>query len=270
VPASAPARRDVHRRAVPAQPRRVSGPARPRTDSAPVARPTTEAFERLKALPDHRMVDRLLRGRAWIWLIGLLLGGIVAVQVSLLKLNAGISRAVQTTGTLQRQNAALASEIARLDSGERIRAAAVKAGMVDPTAGDTKYLRARPRLDALRAARRMVPPSQIAQSVMANGGHAPGAAVAAPNLAGPTPTSGTPTSGTPTSGTPTSGTAPPAVATTTTATAPVPTPTPTAPTATTGTATTGTTTTATGTTTTATGTTGTAPAPTATPTQPVG
>jgi cell division protein FtsB len=252
VPASAPARRDVHRRAAPAYPRRVSGPARPRTAPAPVVRPTTEAFERLKALPDHRLVDRLLRGRAWIWLIGLLLGGIVAVQVSLLKLNAGISRAVQATGTLQRQNAALESEIARLDSGERIRAAAVKAGMVDPTAGETKYLRARPGLDALRAARRMVPPSATAQSVMANGGHALGATVTAPNLAGPTPTAATTVTTTPTG--------------TTTTAVPAPTPTPTAPTGTTTTGTTGTTTTAT---------TGTAPpsaTPVATPTpnQPVG
>jgi hypothetical protein len=219
----------------------VSGPARPRAVPAPVARPTTEAFERLKALPDHRMVDRLLRGRAWIWLIGLLLGGIVAVQVSLLKLNAGISRAVQATGTLQRQNSALESEIARLDSGERIRAAAVQAGMVDPTAGDTRYLRARPGLDALRAARRMAPPSAAAQSVMANGGHAPGTTVTAPDLAGPTPTTST------TTPTTTTATAPTATAT------PVATPTPTPATATTGTTTTGT-----------------APAATATPAQPVG
>jgi hypothetical protein len=154
----------------------VSGPARPRAVPQP-PRAHTDAFERLKALPDHRVVDRLLRGRAWIWLIGLLLGGIVAVQVSLLKLNAGISRAVEATGTLQRQNAALESEIARLDSSERIRSAAVRAGMVDPSAGDTKYLTVRPGRDAALAARRMQPPSATAQAVMANHGHAPGTTV---------------------------------------------------------------------------------------------
>jgi cell division protein FtsB len=179
VPPSTHARRDVHRRAVPAYPRRVSGPARPRAVTAP-ARPGTAAFERLRALPDHRLVDRLLRGRAWIWLIGLLLGGIVAVQVSLLKLNAGISRAVEATGTLQRQNASLESEIARLNSGERIRAAAVRAGMVDPAAGDTRYLRARPGRDAALAARRMQPPSSAAQAVMANHGRAAGLVAASP------------------------------------------------------------------------------------------
>jgi hypothetical protein len=154
----------------------VSGPARPRAVPPP-PRVSTDAFERLKALPDHRVVDRLLRGRAWIWLIGLLLGGIVAVQVSLLKLNAGISRAVEATGTLQRQNSALESEIARLDSSARIRAAAVREGMVDPSAGDTKYLTIRPGRDAALGARRMQPPSATAQAVMANHGHAPGTTV---------------------------------------------------------------------------------------------
>lgn len=214
MPARAEARRDVHRRAVPAYPRRVSGPGRPRAVPAP-ARGRTDAFERLKALPDHRVVDRLLRGRAWIWLIGLLLGGIVAVQVSLLKLNAGISRAVQATGTLQRQNAALESEIARLDSGERIRAAAVRAGMVDPAAGDARYLRTRPSRDATLAARRMQPPSPEADAVMANHGRAPGVASVTPSAA----TTSAPTA----TATPTPVSAAP-VATVT----PVPTPVPTA------------------------------------------
>jgi hypothetical protein len=128
------------------------------------------------------MVDRLLRGRAWIWLIGLLLGGIVAVQVSLLKLNSGISRAVETTNTLQRRNSALEAEIARLDSGERIRTAALGAGMVDPSAGDTRYLRARAG-DAALAARRVQPPSAEADAVMANGGRAPGTAAASTTAA---------------------------------------------------------------------------------------
>ena len=58
------------------------------------------------------MLDRLLRSRLWIWALGALLGGIVAMQVSLLKLNSGISRAVETTTTLERQNADLEAGIA--------------------------------------------------------------------------------------------------------------------------------------------------------------
>src|SRR4051794_24329477 len=143
------ARRLERSPAVPRHPRRVSGPAHPahrarsaraaaaagalhpravpagaaagRAATAPGrARGSTAAFERIRALPDHRVVDRLLRGRACIWLIGMLLGGIVAMQVSLLKLNSGISRAVETTATLQRQNADMQADIARLASGERV------------------------------------------------------------------------------------------------------------------------------------------------------
>jgi hypothetical protein len=130
----------------------------------------TGVFERLRALPEHRLVDRLLRGRAWIWLIGVMLGGIVAMQVSLLGLNAGISRAVEQSGALERENADLEAAVAQLSSGERIQAAALAEGMVTPPAGEVSYLGARPGVDAERAARRMQPPGDEAKQVMANGG----------------------------------------------------------------------------------------------------
>src|ERR687886_785892 len=143
------ARRLERTHAAPRHARRVSGPVRPpRADHAARAaaaaaattamargrsgprpavvapprraRGATSGFERIRALPDHRVVDRLLRGRACIWVIGTLLGGIVAMQVSLLKLNSGISRAVETTGTLQRQNADMQAEISRLAGGDRV------------------------------------------------------------------------------------------------------------------------------------------------------
>ena len=156
--------------------RRVSGPiARPVPAvavPAPTRRGSTGVFERLRALPEHRVVDRLLRGRAWIWLIGLMLGGIVAMQVSLLKMNAGISASVEQASTLERRNAALETEVARLASGERIQQAAAAEGMVAPPAGDVAFLTARPDRDPRLAARRMQSPSDEAQQVMANGGRA--------------------------------------------------------------------------------------------------
>ncbi len=144
---------------------------------------TTGAFERLRALPEHRLVDRLLRGRAWIWLIGLALLGIVAMQVSLLKLNAGISRAVEASATLERQNADLEATIARQSSGERIRVEAERQGMVMPAAGDVGYVTARPDRDARRAAARMTPPSEAALQLMASGGRLPGGAAVDPAAA---------------------------------------------------------------------------------------
>lgn len=161
------------RRAAPAIPRRVSGPTR---RLAPVGAPAsrTGAFERISRIPDHRVVDRVLRSRGCIWLIGIMLGGIVAMQVSLLRLNTGISRAVQTQSTLTLQNADLQSEIAQLSSSERVIAAAAGGEMIDPPAGQVKYLTARPDVDARYAAKRMKPASERAQAIMANGGVVPG------------------------------------------------------------------------------------------------
>jgi hypothetical protein len=154
--------------------RRVSGPLRPLPAGAPVPRRgSTGVFERIRALPETRLIDGLLRGRAWIWLIGVLLGGIVAMQVSLLKLNAGISNAVTTASTLERQNADLEADIARLSSGDRVRASALADGMVTPPPGAIEFLRARPERDARVAARRMVPPSEEAALVMEYGGFDP-------------------------------------------------------------------------------------------------
>ncbi|HKG62800.1 MAG TPA: hypothetical protein VKB28_01945 [Solirubrobacteraceae bacterium] len=172
-------RSHAHRQAtLPRHARRVSGPvARPVPHVPAVPRPvrrgSTGAFERLLALPDLRLVDRLLRGRVWIWLIGILLGGIVAMQVSLLKLNTGISNAVTTSATLERVNAELETEVARLSSGERIQRTAAEEGMVAPAAGDVGYLTARPGRDEGLAVQRMQLPSDEAEQVMANGGRAP-------------------------------------------------------------------------------------------------
>ena len=55
----------------------------------------------VRALPDHALLDRIIRGRAWIPLLGVLLAGIVAMQVEVLKLNAGIGRSIERGSALQ-------------------------------------------------------------------------------------------------------------------------------------------------------------------------
>src|ERR1700748_3073861 len=106
------------RRTAPIHTRRFSGPSRRPVPA--VALPAPSLFERLISLPDNRVVDRLLRGRLCIWVIGIMLGGIVAMQVSLLKLNAGISRAVQTQDTLVRTNSDLEAQVASLTDYDRV------------------------------------------------------------------------------------------------------------------------------------------------------
>jgi hypothetical protein len=164
----------VRTRTAPVHPRRVSGPSRRLAPAVAVPRGRTGAFERISRIPDYRAVDRVLRSRGCIWLIGLLLGGIVAMQVSLLRLNSGISRAVQTQSTLEKQNMGLQSAIAEMTSADRVTAAAAGGLMIDPPAGQTRYLTVRDG-DAARAIRRYKPPSDRAKAIMANNGMLPGA-----------------------------------------------------------------------------------------------
>ena len=100
-----------------------------------------------------RFMDRVVRSRVWIGVIAVVLIGIVAMQVSLLKLNSGIGRAVQTASTLERSNAALRSEVSRLSAGDRIQPLAASKGLVMPAPADVDYLRAG---DESAAARRAV------------------------------------------------------------------------------------------------------------------
>ncbi len=134
------------------------------------------------------------------------------MQVSLLKLNSGISRAVETTTTLERQNAALEESITKLTATDRIQTGAEALGMLMPAAGDVGYLQAGPN-DADRAVSRMEPPSEEAAALLANNGIVPGSMIA-PTVAA-TPSATTPTATTP------------AATTTTTPVAPVATPAPT-------------------------------------------
>lgn len=138
------------RRAAP-PPRRVSGPARGRAAST-VSAPPPLALRlggAVHGLAEHRLLDRVIRGRAWIAILGIGLMGIVFMQVSMLRMNAGIGEAVQKAGTLERENAAMRASISELSSGDRIEAEAAKLGMILPS-GTPRFLDAR-GFDARRA-----------------------------------------------------------------------------------------------------------------------
>lgn len=163
------ARRTAARR----PPRRVSGPAGPvaRAGAAaaavalpqPVTRPSAppqprpravprpaqpgatrgaRALGRLRALPDHRLLDRLIGGRVWIVLLGALLAGIVTMQLALLRLNAGIGAAVERSAALEQRNAELRLEISRLSDSARIVAHGTQMGLVTPPQGSPRFLTA--------------------------------------------------------------------------------------------------------------------------------
>jgi cell division protein FtsL len=152
-----PARTTAPRRARPrtapnrsaAPPRRVSGHARP---AAPAARPA--------ALPrGARILDALLTGRIWIGLVGVLLAGIVFFNVDLLQMNREITQMADRAAQIKRENDRLRHDYARLASSERIQEAAAQLGLVYPAAGEVRYLKSNPKLDAHNASKRIIAPT---------------------------------------------------------------------------------------------------------------
>jgi cell division protein FtsL len=167
-------------------PRRVSGPSKTRPAAATTAPGILVGAAGLaRTLPDSRALDRLIRGRAWVAVIAVALIGIVAMQVHMLGLNAGIGRAVEKATTLEQQNTALRLEVSRLGSGDRIATEAKQLGLVMPNAGEVRYTDVH-ATDATRAAKTMKPadPDLAAQAKAAvEAGVGTGAIALAPESA---------------------------------------------------------------------------------------
>ncbi len=127
---AAPDRRRVRSRPAPSPPRRVSGPVRSRAQRPRIAGPAPRALELIRGLPDHPLLDRLVRGRSWIPVLGVMLAGIVAMQVEVLKLNASIGRSLTLSSTLQSRNEQLRASVSSLSDAQRIEHLASHMGMV--------------------------------------------------------------------------------------------------------------------------------------------
>jgi hypothetical protein len=180
------------------RPRRVSGPARRQDAERAARRRSGEGagialglVEALGRLSEHRLLDRLIRGRTWIALVAFALIGIVTLQLGLLKLNAGIGHALAREALLQRENAALSIENSELAAGDRIESSAARAGMEVVPAGALRFLGARPHLDASRAASALRTPVSSPTSTTGE------ASSAAPASGSSTPASGSTTSSEP-------------------------------------------------------------------------
>jgi cell division protein FtsL len=135
-----------------AAPSRVTAPARRVSGRSRSATPA--------ALPrGARVLDALLTGRIWIGLIGVLLAGIVFFNVDLLQMNREITQMAGKAAEIKRQNDRLRHDYARLASSERIQEAAAALGLVYPAAGEVRYLRSKPKLDAHNASKRIIAPT---------------------------------------------------------------------------------------------------------------
>ena len=185
-------------------PRRAPKPV-PAPRPAKTAKPTTGIPRRIGAfvvsLPDHSLLDRVVRGRGWIPLLGVLLAGIVAAQVEILKLGASMGRSLEQTTTLTSQNELLRDSVASLSDDQRIERLATNMGMVLPPPGAVGYLTANPGGDVTGALGNIHAPNATAFMALAPSNGAlvtgPGASML-PASAGVLAQAGTPGSATPT------------------------------------------------------------------------
>ena len=82
----------------------------------------------------------VVRGRAWIPLLGVLLAGIVAAQVEILKLGASMGRSLEQTTTLTSQNEQLRDSVAALSDDQRIERLATQHGHGAAAAGSGRAI----------------------------------------------------------------------------------------------------------------------------------
>ena len=140
---SAPARSPAPR---PARPRRKS-PAR----SRPAPRRSTghviplaayRTASAVKHLPDSSLMVRMTRGRVWIAVLGVLLAGIVGLNVVTLSLAASAGKIDQNIQALDQENSILRSRDAQRSGSARVRHDGAALGLTVPTADQVNYLQA--------------------------------------------------------------------------------------------------------------------------------
>jgi cell division protein FtsL len=113
---------------------------RPARRKAPARRPAASVRSRRK--PTQRRV----RGHiVWMTLFALLLFGVVAVNVAVLRAHVAVSQLDEQRAKLEARNQALSSRLSAASSAPRVEAAAHRLGLVQASAGNTTYLDLAPR-----------------------------------------------------------------------------------------------------------------------------
>jgi cell division protein FtsL len=136
-------------RRTPARAPRWKGAPRPRARNAAVAgaallpHAAVGAAGAVRDLSDSSLIMRLTRGRGWIAVLCALLGGIVALNVISLSLNADAGRLGLQIDRLETQNSALRAEVAERLSASRVETAATTLGLANPDPEEISYLSAK-------------------------------------------------------------------------------------------------------------------------------
>jgi hypothetical protein len=150
--APAPARRAPARPA----PRRAPARAKPKRSRAtgqliPLAVGRTAVA--VGQLPDSGLIVRMTRGRTWIGVLGVLLVGIVALNVVTLSFAASSGKVAASITALEKENGVLGGRDATRSSTDRIRNKAAAMGLSMPTSEEPLVVTAGPHDVATAAAR---------------------------------------------------------------------------------------------------------------------
>ena len=142
-PAPAPARRKA--------PAKRSAPSRrPGGQLIPIA---VGAATAARHLPDSNLMVRMTRGRAWIAVLGVLLVGIVAVNVLTLSFSAAAGHIDQNITALEEENPLLNSRVAQRDGAARVRSEAAALGLSPASTDQIEAVKAGPHDVAVAAQR---------------------------------------------------------------------------------------------------------------------
>lgn len=140
--AAAPARTAPARRKVPTR--------RPGGQLIPIAAGAATA---VRQLPDSSLMVRMTRGRVWIGVLGVLLAGIVAINVITLSLSAAAGHIDRNIQALEEENSLMRGVDAKLSGSSRVRHDAGAFGLASATTDAVGYVQASPNDVAIAAQR---------------------------------------------------------------------------------------------------------------------
>jgi len=109
--------------------------------AAPLPAPQRRTRPQAAPRPRRRAQGRRLTGGiVWVTAFAVLLAGVVAINVAVLRVNMSVNQLNKQQLELQAENATLASQVSSADSSLRIEQTARRLGLVPAPASDTNYL----------------------------------------------------------------------------------------------------------------------------------
>ncbi|HEV2727644.1 MAG TPA: hypothetical protein VGV34_05070 [Solirubrobacterales bacterium] len=159
-PAPAPSRTKPPKRKAPArQPARKAPARKPAQKRRPAATQPRLAVAAgrtavaVRQLPDSGLIVRMTRGRTWIGVLGLLLVGIVALNVATLSFAATAGQIDEQITALEKENSMLEIREARHFSTARVRSQGAQLGLAMPNLEEPRVIELRPDDVATAASR---------------------------------------------------------------------------------------------------------------------